>query len=109
MNQIVIKDTEKFEEVIDNIEKELPAIQNTFQSQKRNSVDMSGNDVWKGRAQEKLYDKYKQLEQNFTPIEETIALYVRFLRKTLEDYKALETSLNAKIDDYSTNQLDVNS
>jgi phosphoglycerate-specific signal transduction histidine kinase len=109
MNQIVIKDTEKFEEVIDNIEKELPSIKNTFQSEARNSVDMSGTDVWKGQAQEKLYEKYKQLEQNFTPIEETIALYVRFLRKTLEDYIALENSLNAKIDEYSGNQLDVNS
>ncbi len=109
MNQIVIKDSAKFEEVINNIEKELPSIQNTFQSQRRNSEDMSGTDVWKGQAQEKLYEKYKQLEQNFTPIEKTISIYVRFLRKTLEDYKMLEQNLNARIDEYSGNQLDVNS
>ena len=108
MNKVVIKDVEKFEEVIENIEKELPSIQNVFQGQVKISEEMSGVDTWKGQAQEKLYEKHKQLEQNFSPIEETIALYVRFLRKTLEDYKALDKSLELKMDEYST-QMNVNS
>ena len=109
MNKITITDTAKFEEVINNIEAILPSIQNTFQSQRRNSEGMAGGSTWKGQSQEKLYEKYKTLETNFAPIEETIGIYIRFLRKTLEDYKALEESLNAKVDEYSGNQMDVNS
>lgn len=109
MNKIVITDTAKFEDVINNIEAILPSIQNTFQSQRRNSEGMSGGTTWKGQSQEKLYEKYQTLEQNFAPIEETIGIYIRFLRKTLEDYIALENSLNAKVDEYSGNQMDVNS
>ena len=110
MNRIVITDTEKFEEVINNIENILPSIKNTFQSERRNSVGLDGTGTtWKGQSQEKIYEKYKVLESNFAPIEETMEIYIRFLRKTLEDYKALENSLNAKVDEYSGNQMDVNS
>ena len=110
MNKIYISDTAKFEEVINNIEAILPSISNTFQSEKRNSEGMNGEgNTWKGQSQEKLYEKYKILESNFGPIEEALHIYVKFLRKTLEDYKALENSLNAKIDEYASNQMDVNS
>jgi uncharacterized protein YukE len=109
MNKILITDTVKFEEVIDNIENTLPKVKDAFQSERTNSVEMSGTDTWKGQSQEKIYEKYQQLEQNFTPIEETIALYVRFLRKTLEDYVALDNDLKNKIDEYAGNQMDVNS
>jgi hypothetical protein len=48
------------------------------------------------------------LEANFNPIVETLELYTRFLKKTLEDYKMLEQQINAKAEDFS-DQLDVNS
>ena len=95
MNKIVITDTAKFEEVITNIENILPQIKDSFQSTRRNSEGMSGVDTWKGQSQETLYEKYQTLEQNFAPIEETIEMYIRFLKKTLEYYKALEDSMNA--------------
>jgi len=108
MNKVIIKDSAKFEEIINNIEAALPTIQNAFQSQRNNSEGIKGSDTWKGESQEALYEKYNLLEQNFTPIEESIALYIKFLRKTLEDYEALESSLNAKAEENS-DQLNVNS
>ena len=108
MNKLEITDTAKFEEKINNIEAALPTIQNAFASQRRNSEGIKGTDTWQGLSQEALYEKYKILEQNFSPIEESIMVYIRFLRKTLEDYKALEASFDAKAEE-SSNQLDVNS
>ena len=108
MNKIVIKDSARFEELINVIEAQLPNIKNTFQNERRNSQGMSGSETWKGLSQEALYGKYKLLEQNFEPVEESIAIYIKFLKKTLEDYKALEASIDAKAEEYS-NQLNVNS
>ena len=110
MNKVVIKDSAKFREVIENIEAVFPRIQDAFQSENRNSESMNGEgETWKGQSQEKLYEKYQELAKNFTPIEETIALYIRFLKKTLEDYEALEQQTNNMIEEYANNQMDVNS
>ena len=109
MNRIVITDTAKFEEVITNIENILPSIKDSFESTRKNAQGMSGTNTWKGQSQETLYGKYQQLETNFAPVEETIEMYIRFLKKTLEDYKALENQLDAKVNEYASNQLDVNS
>ena len=108
MNKIVITDSARFEELINKIEAQLPVIKDAFQSEKNNSTGMSGSETWKGQSQEALYGKYKQLEQNFTPIEESIEIYIKFLKKTLEDYKELESSIDAKAEEYS-DQLNVNS
>lgn len=108
MNRIEISDPEKFEEIINRLEALVPSFQNTFQSQRRNSIEMSGGETWKGKSQEALYGKYQLLEKNFAPIEEGYGIYIRFLRKTLEDYKALDKQLEAKAEE-SSNQLNVNS
>lgn len=108
MNKIIIRDSAKFEELINKIEAQLPVIQDAFRNEKNNSRGIAGSTTWKGMSQEALYGKYKQLEQNFTPVEESISIYIKFLKKTLEDYKALESSFDAKAEEFS-NQLNVNS
>ena len=108
MNKITITDSDKFQEVIQTFRETLPSIKNCFESERRNSIDIGGTDVWKGKAQEKLNEKYKMLEQNFDPIVETMEIYIRFLQKTLDDYKELEAQISAKADAFSE-QLNVNS
>ncbi len=108
MNKITITDSEKFQEVIQVFRDTLPNMKNCFESERRNSIDIGGTDVWKGKAQEKLNEKYKMLEQNFDPIVETMDIYIRFLQKTLDDYKELEAQLNNKAEEFSE-QLNVNS
>lgn len=108
MNRIEISDPVKFEEIINRLEAAVPSMRNTFQSQMKTQVDMSGNAVWKGKAQEALHEKHEMLSKNFEPAVEGVEIYIRFLRKTLEDYKALDKQLEAKAEE-SSNQLNVNS
>ncbi len=108
MNRIVITDTNKFEEVIQVFEQTLPNIKNHFESERRISNEYNATKTWTGKSQEALYKKYTELERNFNPIVESIEIYIRFLKKTLEDYKKLEQQLNQKAEDFSE-QLNVNS
>ncbi len=108
MNKIVITDSNKFEEVIQVFETTLPNIKNYFESEKRNSNEINGTPTWTGASQQALYGKYKELEKNFDPIVESMEVYIRFLKKTLEDYKLLEQQLNNKAEEFSS-QLNVNS
>ena len=108
MNKITITDSSKFEEVIQVFEQVLPNIKNHFESERRNAREINATATWTGKSQEALYGKYKMLEENFDPIVETIEIYIRFLKKTLEDYKLLEQQLNAKEQEFSE-QLNVNS
>ena len=108
MNKIVITDTNKFEEVIQVFEQTLPRIKDHFASERRISNEYNATNTWTGKSQEALYNKYKMLEKNFDPIVEGIEIYIRFLKKTLEDYKLLEQQLNQKAEEFSE-QLNVNS
>ena len=96
MNRIVITDTAKFEEVITNIENILPSIKDSFESTRKNAQGMSGTNTWKGQSQETLYGKYQQLETNFAPVEETIEMYIRFL-KTYALRSSLSLSRHQKL------------
>ena len=55
-----------------------------------------------------FFSKYKALEANFNPIVESMEIYIRFLKKTIEDYKALDKELMQKAEEYNE-QLKVNS
>jgi uncharacterized protein YukE len=108
MNKVVITDSDKFEDIIQLFEHTIPKIKGHFDSERRNSQEINATATWTGASQRALYDKYKMLEANFNPIVETLELYTRFLKKTLEDYKMLEQQIKAKAEDFS-DQLDVNS
>jgi hypothetical protein len=108
MNKVIITDSQKFEEIIQLFEHTLPKFKQHFESERRNAREINRTDTWTGASQEALYKKFEMLEKNFNPIVETMEIYTRFLRKTLDDYMALERQLNTKAEEFS-DQLNVNS
>lgn len=108
MNKIVITDSAQFEEVIQNFEKSLTRIKDIFANENKNIEEINATSTWTSKTQEVIYNKHKMLGKNFAPIEESIQLYINFMRKTLDDYKNFEEQIN-KNAEASSDQLSVNS
>ena len=108
MSRIVITDSGQFESVILSLENSYRKIQDLFANQKKNVEEINATETWTGNSQKVLYEKYKLLNSNYEPIEYSIELYIKFLRKTLEDYTLAEQEINRDIDEMASN-LDVNS
>jgi len=108
MNKIIITDSNAFENVIQVFESTLPNIKKIFESEQTITKEIDGTPTWTGASQKALYGKYKELESNFNPIVDSIEIYIRFLKKTLEDYKTLDKELSQKAEEFSE-QLNVNS
>ena len=108
MNQITITNSEQFEEVIQTFESTLPKIHDIFANESRNIEEINGTSTWSGETQKVIYGKFKMLEKNFVPIEDSLNIYLKFLKKTLQDYKNIEAHIEQVAQD-SDVQLNVNS
>lgn len=101
MNKIIITDSAQFEGVISALEDSYNNIKDIFSKENTNVEKINGTDIWTGATAEAMYEKYKLLTQNFGPIEYSLDLYIKFLKKTLEDYKRAEEEISKNIDDIS--------
>lgn len=108
MNQIVITDSAQFEDVINTIEKTLPKIHDIFENEKRNTEEINGTSTWTSETQKVIYEKLKLLQNNYDPIDDSLRIYLNFLKKTLQDYKNIEAHIE-KSAEANNFQLDVNS
>ena len=108
MNKIVITDSTQFEDVIRTFEQSLPKIKDIFSNERENAEKINATSTWTSETQKVMYEKYKLLEKNFEPIEESIQLYINFMKKTLEDYKAVEAHIEQMAEKNSF-ELNVNS
>ena len=108
MNRIVITDSNQFEEVIKEFEQILIRIKDIFLNENRNIEEINATSTWTCQTQAVIYNKFKMLSNNFGPIEESIQLYIDFLKKTLQDYSNFEVHIDRSAEASSV-QLDVNS
>ncbi len=108
MNNIRITNFGEFQNVINSLEISVKKIHDIFASEVKNSKEIDGTDTWNGNAQKALHTKYVELMKNFPPIEYSLDLYVKFLKKTLEDYTRLVQELDRNTNEMA-NSLDVNS
>ncbi len=107
-SDIVITDFNAFEEVIKSIENSCSRIKETLDSEKQNKERINNTGIWSGDAQQAMYEKISLLCENFPGIESSCEIYIHFLKKTLDDYKAMINALNANTDNIAES-LDVNS
>ena len=90
MSKIVITDSNEFENIIYNLEMSLPRIKEIFQNETNDMENINQTDIWSGKTQEIVFNKYCELKENFSPIEESLQIYIDFLKNTLSDYRTLE-------------------
>ena len=108
MSMITITNSEKFETIINKIEQSSLRISALFSEEGKIFENINATDIWTGKAQKVVYNKYKDLEKNIAPIEETLKIYVAFLKNTLDSYKLHEKNVinNTEINEFN---LDINS
>jgi hypothetical protein len=62
MNQIVITNSEQFEEVIRTFEQTLPKIKDIFANERSNAEEINATSTWTGMTQSVVYNKFRELE-----------------------------------------------
>ncbi len=107
-SDIEITDFNAFEEVIKSIENSCDKIKEALNSEKNNKEKINNTGIWAGAAQQVMYKKISMLCNNFPDIEYSCDVYLYFLKKTLDDYKAMIAAINANTDSVAES-LDVNS
>ena len=93
MNHILITSSEDFELIILKLEASIPNILQILKDESSNIEMINGTDIWSGQAQKAICEKYKELENNFPIIIESLNVYINFLKNTIKSYKELETTL----------------
>ncbi len=107
-SNIVITDSAKFEEVIASLEESYKKVKEIFEKQNKNKEEINETDIWSGYGAKAMYSKYNDLSKNFAPIDYSLQVYIKFLKKTLEDYTRLVQELDRNTNEMA-NSLDVNS
>ena len=108
MNKIVITSSEEFEGVISSLEQSLARIRDIFDIEEKDYKKIDSTDTWTGASQKVISVKLQELSRNYEPICYSLDLYIRFLKKTLADYKAMNEAINRNAEEMAQ-QLDVNS
>lgn len=98
MNSILINNTMEFEKEINSLQSSLSRIKDIFQKENVNMNKIDNTDIWSGKTQQSITEKYDELKENFPVIEESLENYIKFLRLTLENYKNTEIKINTNID-----------
>lgn len=100
-------DTEKVNSVISELESILKKLINTVDGQDKNLLDVGETPTWTGKSASVLREKYDQLSKNFPMVVYSLELYIRFLKKTVQDYELMNKAQSENIDEMKEN-LDVN-
>lgn len=108
MSNIVIKDSVKFQEIIDNFKDTTNKIDDLFKNEDENLKGISGIDTWKSGLQEATYKKYNELSANYNTIIDSLNKLSNFMEKTLDSYEKLDNTLSKDIQ-INENNLNVNS
>ena len=107
-NDVIIKDFGRFEEIINGMESSYSEIKKIIEKEYKNVEIINETPTWTGACANSMYNKYKQLNKNYELIDYSIDLYIKFLKKTLEDYRRMDEELGNNIDSYAA-ELDVHS
>lgn len=108
MNSITITDSDKFEEVITSLESSYNKLKDIKENEKVNKEVINETDVWTGNAQKSMYNKFDELINIYEQVNYSLDIYIKFLKKTLEDYKLLNEEISRNIEKVE-NELNINS
>ena len=98
MNNITITDSDKFSEVINSLEASYNKIKEIKENEKINKELINETDIWTGTAQKSMYNKYDELINIYDQVDYSLDIYIKFLKKTLEDYKLINDEINRNVD-----------
>ena len=107
MNRIEITDNAQFRAIIREMKESAKKISDIFDRETHDYEIINATDTWTGRSQEATYNQLKKLSLNYDPIRYSLALYIRFLEKTIDDYELIEKAINDNAEEFSE-ELNIN-
>ena len=108
MSNIEIKDSAKFEQIIDNFSDGIANIEIAFEKQNGNFNIIETTDIWEGDLQEDVSLKYRKLSDGYESVINSLRTLNEFMISTLNTYKQFE-ELSLKNQEENSNDLNVNS
>lgn len=105
-NSIVITDSGQFEEIISSLENSYNKIKDIINKENKNAEIINETETWTGACARSMYSKYKELNSNYNLIDYSLDIYIKFLKKTLEDYRKFDEEVSGNLDNLAT-ELDV--
>ena len=105
---ISITSPEEFQSVITALEASYNKIKDIIDKEKKNVERINQTKAWTGKTAAAVYNKYALLNTNYEQIDYSLDVYIKFLKKTLEDYTIAINEQSKNIDAMAAN-LDVNS
>lgn len=105
---ITITSPEEFQSVITSLEESYNRIKDIMAKEKKNVERINQTKTWTGKTAAAVYNKYTLLNSNYEQIDYSLDVYIKFLKKTLEDYTMLISEQGKNIDAMARS-LDVNS
>ena len=106
-NKIVITNPLEFEQVIKELKESLIRMSDCFNNEKTFMKKIDKTDIWTGETQDKVYLKYQELSNCYSPVLESLSTYIKFLEVVINDYKNAMQTIENSIDNNLDN-LDVN-
>ena len=80
--------TNEFENTLGSIETKVSEIKDIIKDiDKEMSLIDGSNSIWRGKAQDIVYARYKEISNKYPEIETKLDDYVTFLKNTVELYK----------------------
>ena len=107
-SKIVITDSSQFEGIINSLESSYNKVKEIINKENKNAEKINDTETWTGACARSMYSKYKELNSNYNLIDYSLDIYIKFLKKTLEDYRRIEEEISGNIDNLA-NELDVHS
>lgn len=104
---ITIKKAE-FEQLINEFDREIENIKKIYSDIEEKAERLNGlDDMWKGKTQEKVYEYYYDISNDFPNNIERFESLSNYLKNTLQNYTDEEKGLNEDID-FNSKDLNIN-
>jgi hypothetical protein len=108
MNNITITDSDKFAKVITSLENSYNKLREIKENENINKEVIDETDVWTSNAQKSMYNKFDELVNIYEQVDYSLDIYIKFLKKTLEDYTLINEEISRNIEKVE-NELNINS
>jgi len=97
-NYIEITSSIDFEKIISKMEQSIINIEKILDNETKNIESINETDIWSSKTQKVVYRKFKELDNNFSTINSSLSTYIKFLQKTVSDYKNIEMTIDTNIE-----------
>ena len=107
LNKIVITSSLEFEQVIKELKESLDRISDCINNEKNLMKKIDKTNIWTSDVQNIVYSKYQELSDCYSPVIESLSIYIKYLEIVNNNYKnamkAIENSIENNLDNLDVN------